>query len=240
MVVAMPEDSLSAMLGSIPLFSELEPAQRRQVAATSQVLALTRNEHVIRAGERPGGCYYILAGTIKLATASEDGCEKVMDILSPGTSFGEALVFLDCPSPVSAQAVEPSRILEVNREGILNAVAGSPRFALHMCEGLSHQLHQLMSEVQAYCLHTASERVIGFLASEAEVTSGSGRSVGITLRASKALVASKLGLTPETFSRVLHRLSVQGLIQVDGRHIQIQDIESISTRLVERPRLGRS
>ncbi len=224
----------SEKLKGAPFFSKLAPEQLQLFAGTTRMLEFKRNDLVIRPGERPRGCYYILSGTVKLVASSGDGCEKVMDILSAGMTFGESLLFLDRPSPVAAQAIEKSRMLEVERETVLAAVRCSPDFALYMLAGLSRLLHQLVGDVHAYCLHSATERVIGYLVSEAELFDGTGQRALVCLRASKATVASRLGLTPETLSRVFHQLSEDGLIGVTGRRIQIPALDLLKARVANR------
>ncbi len=232
-VVAMSEHPCDE-LKHVPFFSKLSSEQLRLFAGTTRLREFKRNDVVIHSGEKPRGCYYILSGTVKLVASSGEGCEKVMDILSSGMTFGEALLFLDKPSPVSAQAIERSRVLEIDREAMLRTVRSSPDFALHMLAGLSGRLHQLVSDVHAYCLHSATERVIGYLVSEAERFNGDDEKALVSLRASKATVASRLGLTPETLSRVFNQLSGDGLIDVTGRRIQIWHLDALKARVGNR------
>jgi hypothetical protein len=49
------------------------------------------------------------------------------------------------------------------------------------------------------------------------------RELRVSLPVSKATIASRLSLTPEYFSRVLHELEGEGLIQIDKRDIRIPD-----------------
>ena len=49
------------------------------------------------------------------------------------------------------------------------------------------------------------------------------------LQVPKRLVASKLGIQPETFSRILHRLVDAGLIEVQRRTIRIMCEEQLMT-----------
>ena len=225
-----PSDELKR----VPFFSKLPPEQLQLFSGASRLLEFNRNDVIMPSGERPRGCYFILSGTVKLVASSGDGCEKVMDILSAGMGFGEALLFVDRPSPVAAQAIERCQVLEIDRESVLTAVRCSPDFALRMLASLSHRLHQLVGDVHAYCLHSATERVIGYLVSEAERFEGNDERALVSLRASKATVASRLGLTPETLSRVFNQLSGDGLIDVTGRRIRIWKLGLLKARVANR------
>jgi CRP-like cAMP-binding protein len=92
-----------------------------------------------------------------------------------------------------------------------------------MLAGLSRRLHGLIADVEAYSLQSGRERVIGYLLRDTEAAD-EGEPCRITLPTSKAIVASRLNLTPEHFSRILHELSDAGLIAVDGRDVEIRDV----------------
>ena len=88
-----------------------------------------------------------------------------------------------------------------------------------MLAGLSRRLHGLIQDVNAYSLDNGTQRVIGYLLKEAQRDGEA-----VSLPASKAVVASRLNVTPEHFSRILHDLSEQGLVKVRGRAITIPDL----------------
>ena len=95
-----------------------------------------------------------------------------------------------------------------------------------MLAGLSVRLHGLIQDVENYSLHSSTERVIGFLLQLAGAPANG--SIDIELPASKHIIASRLNLTPETLSRVLHNLSESGLISVKGKCITVVDVISLS------------
>jgi CRP-like cAMP-binding protein len=92
-----------------------------------------------------------------------------------------------------------------------------------MLAGLSIRLHGLINDVEAYSLRSSAQRVIGFLLSQG-AEDGLGN---VTLPAAKAVIASRLNITPETFSRILHDLGAAGLIHVDGKTITVTDWEKL-------------
>lgn len=81
----------------------------------------------------------------------------------------------------------------------------------------------LVRDMESITLHSAAQRVIGYL-TRLEDDAGQAR---ITLPAQKSLVASRLDLTPEFFSRILHELTEAGLIRVEGRGIEVLDPEGL-------------
>jgi len=92
-----------------------------------------------------------------------------------------------------------------------------------MLAGLSRKLHGLVSDLESVTLKTGRERVIGYLMRQEGAGDEADAPYSVSLPVSKAIVASRLNLTPEHFSRILHELAASGLIEVDGRDIRIAD-----------------
>jgi len=84
-------------------------------------------------------------------------------------------------------------------------------------------------DVQAYALHSGVQRVIGYLLRDQVAEDCvNGEVITVSLPVSKATIASRLSLTPEYFSRVLHELEAAGLIEVDRRDIRIRDASALA------------
>ena len=96
-----------------------------------------------------------------------------------------------------------------------------------MLAGMSMRLHQLMNDVESYSLHSGKERIIGYLLRELPESDQNGVNVAITLPTNKGVIASRLNLTQEHFSRILHELTELGLIVVEGRKIHIPSVAKL-------------
>jgi CRP-like cAMP-binding protein len=178
---------------------------------------------VFNKGDACTGFHVVVYGQVKLVFVTPAGGEKVLEIQGPGMSFGEALMFMDKPYVVMAQTLADSLLLHVAKEAVEDELARDPRFARKMLAGMARRLHALIGDVEAYSLQSGRERVIGYLLRDT-VAAGDASPCRVTLPASKAVVASRLNLTPEHFSRILHELVAAGLVAVDGRHIAIRDV----------------
>ena len=213
------EIKVTEFLSRLPLFSDLEPAELERMAGDTQVMYPPKGEMVFHQGDPCNGFHCVVYGRIKLAFTASNGAEKVVEIIGPGQSFGEALMFMDKPYIVSAQAVADSMLLHVSKPAVMMELERSPAFARRMLAGLSRRLHGLIQDVNAYSLDNGTQRVIGYLLKEAQCDGEA-----VTLQASKSVVASRLNVTPEHFSRILHDLTEQGLVKVRGRVITIPDL----------------
>jgi CRP-like cAMP-binding protein len=96
-----------------------------------------------------------------------------------------------------------------------------------MIAGLSRRLHQLVGDLEAYSMRSGTERVIGYLLSTGAEGVPDKGACDVTLPTTKGVVASRLNLTQEHFSRILHDLTSAGLIKVQGRTVHIVDVERL-------------
>jgi len=222
--------NLPRYLSLLPLFSDLSTAELERLASGCNVQRLARGEMVFRCGDPCEAFHVAVTGQIKLFALSPAGQEKIIEIVAPGQSFAEALMFTDRPYIINAQALTDATVLSIGKAAVVGEIEREPRFALRMLAGISRRLHGLVHDVEAYALHTGMQRVIGYLLRDQLAEDCvSGDVITVSLPVSKATIASRLSLTPEYFSRVLHELESAGLIEVDKRDIRILDAKRLAT-----------
>ncbi|HLV28643.1 MAG TPA: Crp/Fnr family transcriptional regulator [Burkholderiaceae bacterium] len=212
-------DKIRNLLSRVPLFDQLDEHELTQIATGTVEQHVRRGEAIFHRGEPCNGFHIMVYGQVKLIAVSPAGAEKVVRLLGPGESFGEALMFLDRPYILSAVALADSMLLTVDKSVLIDELDSNPMMARRMIAGLSQRLHSFVSDVQSYSLHSGTQRVIGYLLQAQEAAGDS----ELRLEVGKNVIASRLNLTPEHFSRILHDLSSKGLIRVDGRYITILD-----------------
>ena len=226
----MPDDrnlDIATLLARVPLFNSLEPDEIARIARGTREINVARGEVLFNKGDAANGFHLIVYGQIKLLFTSAQGNEKVIDILGQGQTFGEAVMFMDKPYMVSAQALADSRLLHIAKNVILDELTKDPKLGRKMIASLSVRLHHLITDVESYSLHSGRQRIIGYLLRDNPERGE--RSLTVTLPTNKGVIASRLNLTQEHFSRILHELTERGLITVDGRRIGIPDVEKLRT-----------
>jgi CRP-like cAMP-binding protein len=212
-----------------PLFTDLSAPELDRLAQGCMMRRFARGETVFRVGQPCEEFHICVTGQVKLYVASPAGAEKVIDIIAPGQSFAEALMFIGSPYILSAQALTDALLLTVKKQAVEGEIARDPRFALRMLAGISRRLHGLVHDVEAYSLHSGLQRVIGYLLRDVDAEGqGQAATVTVSLPVSKATIASRLSLTPEYFSRVLHELEAAGLVRIDKRDIHILDAHALA------------
>ena len=215
---------IQAFLANLPIFSEMSAAELDQITAWTVPTYLDKGQPLFQCGDPCTGFHVVVYGQVKLGFTSPQGTEKVVEIIRAGQTFGEALMFLEKPYIVFAQALTDTMVLHVAKQAVLDELGRDAGFARRMLSGLSRRLHGLVRDVEAYSLRSGQERVIGYLLADAADANRLAGPVAVELTPGKSVIASRLNMTPEHFSRILHELVAAGLIQVNGRSIRVTDV----------------
>ena len=213
--------NVDTLLADTPIFGSLDLARRVPIAQMGREVQVAKHRFVFRRGDAADGLYMVVSGHIKLSIPSPGGNEKVLDFFGPGQMFGESGMFLERPYMVDAQALEDSVLVCMERDDIYAALEKEPEFSRYMLMNLARRMDTLVEDIEAVNLQSAAQRLVCFLLRQPR----DGMSTRFPY--SKGVVASKLGLSPETLSRLLHQLSSAGLISVRGRMVIIHQLEAL-------------
>ncbi|MFO7839717.1 MAG: Crp/Fnr family transcriptional regulator [Desulfosalsimonadaceae bacterium] len=206
------------------LFRDLPSHHLEAVAAISVEKRVEKNELIFAEGDQGKGFYIVENGQVKIYKLSVEGKEQILHIFGPGEPFGEVPVFSGDVFPASAEAVEKSLLLYFPRDRFIGLITEDPTLALNMLAVLSRRLRQFTLQIENLSLKEVPARLAGYLLLMAEEQKNRSE---ITLHISKGHLASFLGTIPETLSRILRKMSEQGLILVDGKKIQISDYDAL-------------
>lgn len=220
--------NIETLLSHIALFNGLAADEIARIAKGTREVNCDKGEMLFHRGDACSGFYVVVYGQIKLSFTSAHGVEKIVEVVQQGQSFGEAIMFLDKPYVVAAQALTPCLLLHVAKSVIFDELAHDHSFVRKMLGGLAMRTHQLMLDVEGYSLHSGKQRIIGYLMHELQEGGHGNENVVLELPLTKGVIASRLNLTQEHFSRILHELTDLGLIQVDGKRIRIPDVDRLN------------
>lgn len=229
-----PSIKIRTFLSTLPMFQDLSAEELERIAAGTTEVRVSKGQTIFQRGDPCLGLHAVVYGQVKLGFVSPQGSEKVIDLLGPGQSFGEALMFSDRNYVVYAQALADSLLLHISKETIDAEIDADPRLARVMLASLSHRLIGLIQDVEAYSLRSGMQRVIGYILRDVDEHTPQGADdapVRIRLDANKGVIASRLNLTPEHFSRILGELSHEGAIRVHGAEIEIVDPQRLRRHL---------
>lgn len=210
---------LPALLRRVSLFGELADDEIARVSRYTRERRVARGEVLFQRGDRAHGFFFVVAGQVKLAFSSAQGTEKVVEIVGPMQSFGEAVMFMNGTYPVFAEALADSVLIQISQGVVTELIDQDSTFAHKLLAGMAIRLHNLVRDVETYSLRSSMQRVIGYLLQLGD----SDKPCEISLPTSKRVIASRLNLTPETLSRIFHELSEAGLISVMGKRVTLHD-----------------
>ncbi len=211
------------MIQGLALLEGLDSQLYERMAAEASIQKVPRGATVFRQGDPSTGLHVVIMGQVKLLMNTGNGHEKVIEVLGPNAAFGEAALFLGHPHSVTAEAVMDTELVHLTREALLREVMTDGNFALRVITNLARRFNRRTEDLRNYMLFSGTQRVVCFLLreipDECEETV-----VDVTLSTRKGVIASKLNLTQEHFSRILRDLGAAALIEVSGARIRIPDV----------------
>lgn len=209
------------------LFASLTDQQLSRIKHTMRRLQFGDGEYLFEYGQPAERFFVVLSGHVKLIRISFEGDEKVIEIISPGESFAEAIMFMSQQVyPVTAQVVGKGEILSFENKVFLSILEESFDTCRRLLCDMSMRLRRWLNEIDNLTLQNATYRLVNYLLCQVP-TDHKNSDCQIKFTLPKHVIASRLSIKPETLSRILHQMTEEGLINVTGRTIHIHDINNL-------------
>ncbi len=215
------------ILESSLLFKGLQDEQLARIASIAREKKFKRAETIFFEGDKATGFYMVAEGKVKIFKMSLDGREQILHIFGPGEPFGEVPVFHNQPFPANAVTMVPSTLLFFPRLEFVELVTSTPSLALSMLAMLSLRLRRFASQIESLSLKEVPGRLAAHLVYLAEEQN---RTDKVVLDIPKGQLASLLGTSPETLSRIFSKMSDEGIIEVSGKTIVLLDFDELLER----------
>jgi len=207
------------------LFRDLERECLERLAEASTVRWVEKGESIFREGERATGIYVVMSGRVMVYKTSPEGREQVLKVWEPGELFGEVALFGGRDYPANAQAMGDGHLLYISRSELLRQIGDYPELGLALMGALSGRLRHLVALVENLSLKEVPSRLASYLLDLAH-RHGGGELVELDV--GKGRLATMLGTLPETVSRVLKKLTAEGLVEAQGtRGLVILDFDRL-------------
>ena len=205
------------------LFSTVPEDVAGELLAKSSVRTFERGETIFPRGEHAHSVFVVLEGWVKLFRVTANGTEAVVHVPTRGQGFGEAAAFRSDVYPVTAEAATDCRLLRIRAGLLLEMMKSRPEICLAMLASTYRHLNGLVSQIERLAAQTATQRVVAFLLELCDVDEGP---CAVTLPYDKALIAGRLGIKPESLSRVFARLRSVG-IEIKQNQATISDVAQL-------------
>ena len=213
-----------ALLACIPLFADVKPERLSRLGAACRVLELPGHRAVFSAGQPIKEAHFLASGAIKRFALLADQVEKVLELVRPGQMLALSEVFSAGAYASFAETVEPSVVIAIAVDVLREVVGRDAVLCMRLLEAVAHSHYASEFEVVTHHSHLVMQRVLDYLLGLAGDQRGVAGETTVRLGASKNLIASRLDIAPETFSRALRKLSDEGIIVVEGRVVHIQNV----------------
>jgi CRP-like cAMP-binding protein len=206
-----------------PLFSEFEVAAVEALLSDAQLITYSHDTLLFSQGDAADRFFIVLEGQVRLLALTEDGTQSVVEVFEPVSTFAEAAMFASRRFPLSAEVLGGSRLINVPAAPFIKKLSADRQAAFKMMAALSRWQHRLVHEISELKVKSPGQRLAAFLLALTDVESGPAE---VTLPFRKTLIASRIGITPESLSRAMSRLKALG-VSGSSNTIQIKDVEKL-------------
>ena len=228
MMNALPLSSVQIQeaLSRLAYFQGWRPDQLGRIAIGAQLLELPKNTTLVHKGDILSSLFVVISGQVRLYIPLPDEVERVVTLVGQGESFGEACLVLNEACPVQAITTRNSHVVAINARTYQSELRLEPSQMERTLNLVSKRLLNTLKDMEMCSQRSSLQRVACFLLQY--MPEPDSKTYEILLPARKRDIAAKLGLSQETFSRVLTFLGQQGVIQVKGGQISVENSHMLS------------
>lgn len=219
----MTGKALIEQIRSVYLFSALNEEQLERVADHATRVTLDERQMLFSQGDLANRFFVVLKGQVRLFRLSREGEEKIVEIVVPGQTFAEALAFLkDARYPVCAGSLCKAEIVGIDARDFALMLRESIETCFVVLGALSQRLHALIGEIDNLTLQTATGRFARYLLKNLPAQ---GCVLDFDVR--KSVIASRISIKPETFSRIVKTLRELDIIEVNSNEVTVLNREAL-------------
>lgn len=205
-----------------PIFDNLSTETIENILALSSFFNIKKNSKLFFKDEEVKYFYIIVKGSAILFEDTSDGNQNILQFVKKreiiGDVFSKNYIF-------SVVSNEDSLIMLIPIKLIRGLVNDNQIFCLNLLKEFSARNKKIFTLLSRIKVSNAKQRVIQFILSLEEQNPK--ESTEITLNFSKTIIASYLNIKPETFSRILRKLKMDGEISIKKNSITLLKKDSL-------------
>ena len=151
--------SISALLGSVPMFKPLDSEGRAALATLLEEASYPKGETIFRQGD-PGGCMFVVcSGQVEIWTTDKLGQKIVLIEAGPGDIFGELSLLDAGPRSANADVLEDASLLVLGREELRHFLHRKPDAALEMMATMAGRLRETDIKLRQMAVRNVNEEI---------------------------------------------------------------------------------
>lgn len=215
------------LLAGSHLFSGLPMEQIEEISSLGISRTYDKGAAIFFEGAPAEGFFMVASGRVKIFKMSVDGKEQILHIFGQGEPFGEVPVFHGSPYPANAATLTTAELIFFPRTEFIQLVSANPSLALNMLAVLSLRLRRFATQIENLALKEVPGRLASYLL---YLMDEQHRHDQVVLDIPKGQLASLLGTSSETLSRIFAKMSEEELIRVEGKTIYICNEQGLRQR----------
>lgn len=223
-VITCPKAALGLQLGRVDLFKGVSDATIALLVRSAVLMEFDRQEAIFVERAPSAYCFALVSGNAKVVHRLDDGRERLVRLVKPGGTIGEAVMFRQSTYPATAVAQDECRVIRIPRDSFAEAVRSDMAMALSLIGALSVRVRMFTNKVGIQGSRV-SIRLASYILHRAKFAGSDTFDLGM----SREEMANMMGIVRETLSRSLSRLVSDQIIAVSGRTITILDRKRIET-----------
>lgn len=192
-----------------------------------------KGEILIRADDDPAGIFYLKEGVVKRYSISHNGEELVLNIYRPISFFPMSWAVNGTTSPHYYEAMTAVEVWRAPKDDVNAFIKANPEVALDLLSRIYRGLEGYMMRMEYLMVGDAQSRLITeLLIYTRRFGEKSGEKIIIKLKLTEKDIASQTGISRETVSRELQKLTKKGLISFKNNQLTINNIKELEAGLL--------
>lgn len=208
-------------LRKFPLFANLPEEELKITAGLLRLKTFARREIVCRKEDAADGLYLLFAGLLQAVDIAEDGREIGLNLIKPGSFFGELSVIDGQPRSAHVIALQPSTVGVIAQNSARDVFYKLPATAEAMMKHLAASVRNLSAFRTLLAIPNAQQRVYALLQQLAQQMPGG--LVAIQNLPKQQEIAIMINTSRETVSRAIAHLVATGVLEKDFRRLIVRD-----------------
>ncbi len=173
-------------------------------------------------GEHLEGVYYIKSGRTKHYFIGEDGSEKILYTLSDGWLFGETPIFLEAPTGLITETMEPSEVWLLPSAAMYRLFDSSEAFRRFLMKNVCRKTLILRNDIELLVFHPVKERILQLFCSSANPSELiDGQWMPLYTKLTHYEVSTIIGSARVTTSKLINELCADGSIRMVNHKVQV-------------------
>jgi CRP-like cAMP-binding protein len=212
-------------MGRNPTLRALDRASLEGLLAYAQLRPVRARARLFTAGDAGTALYVVLSGWLKLSRTGPSGRDIVLELVGPGSLFGELAVLCDLPRAADAVALCACRVLAIDGRAVIAALRAHPDALLALVRLLGERLARTTAQMEDSVFLPAEARLARALLRLAALDPRPTRAgLLIDLGLSQSDLGELTGLARESINKLLAGWRDQGAIALHGRRLTLVDL----------------